>query len=271
VGKASSSKKVQRAARAAASSRGASERRELGFPLTIAAVVILGVVLVIAARSEREPLAPPTTEDHWHAAYAIYDCDTVYSPFQSQSDPQGIHSHQDGVIHIHPFGGGAAGENAQLQVFLDAMGVTVTEDGISGPGIDLEAGSECNGEPTVIRVARFNSLDLDEPPEVFSEDFGSIQFLSNFEAFTVARVPDGAEIPPPPDDRIETARAASGGPQLSTDANTDVDPSTLADDPIVPEGADRADTADQNADDSGDTGGGSSSDGADTGGGSSDG
>ena len=46
VGKASSSKKVQRAAKAAASSRGTSEKRELGFPLTIAAVVILGVACI---------------------------------------------------------------------------------------------------------------------------------------------------------------------------------------------------------------------------------
>ncbi|NIR38430.1 MAG: hypothetical protein GWN79_14960, partial [Actinobacteria bacterium] len=50
MGKASSSKKVQRAARAAAASRGASERRELGFPLIVTLVILLGIGLVAVAR-----------------------------------------------------------------------------------------------------------------------------------------------------------------------------------------------------------------------------
>jgi hypothetical protein len=225
VGKASSSKKVQRAARAAASSRGASERRELGFPLTVAAVVVLGVALVVAARWQREPPLAPTTADHWHAAYAVYDCDSLLGPFPSERDTQGIHSHADGVIHIHPFGGGAAGDNAQLEVFLDAMGVTVTPNSISGPGLELDAGSDCNGEPTVIRVARFDPTDLSAPPDVYTDDFGSIRFLENLEAFTIARVPDGADIPPPPDDRIAAAASASG--ETTTERN-ESDPAALS-------------------------------------------
>lgn len=239
MGKASSSKKVQRAARAAASSRGASERRELGFPLTVLAVVILGVVLVVAARGSREAKAEPRVGvDHWHSAYAIYDCETVLTPFQSEYDPDGIHSHQDGVIHIHPFNSGSAGEDATLSVFLEAMGATVSEDRITGPGLELDAGTDCNGEPTVIQVARFDANDVEAgPTDVYSEDFGSVRFVENLEAFTIARVPAGADIPPPPADRIAAASAASGE-LLSTGPETETDPSALADDPIAPETSD---------------------------------
>lgn len=184
--------------------------------------MVLGVALVVAARWQREPPLAPTTTDHWHAAYAVYDCESVLGPFPSERDTQGIHSHADGVIHIHPFGGGAAGENAQLQVFLDAMGVNVTTSRITGPGLELDAGSDCNGEPTVIRVARFDPSDPSAAPEIYSDDFGDIRFLKNLEAFTIARVPEGADIPPPPDDRIATAASASG--EDSTEPN-DSDPS----------------------------------------------
>ena len=205
----------------------------------MAVVVVLGIILVFAARTSREAKAAPRVgADHWHAAYAVYDCNTFLSPFQSEFDPDGIHSHQEGVMHIHPFNSGAAGEEAQLGVFLEAMGSTIRDDRITGPGFELDAGSDCNGDPTAIRVARFNGLDLDAGPvEIYSDDFGSIRFLQNQEAFTIARVPAGAEIPPPPADRIAAA-GASSGIVTSTGPETDFDPSTLSDDPIQPESTD---------------------------------
>ena len=226
----SSSKKVQRAARTAASSKSARERRALAFPLALAAVVILGVALVVAARSSREPAASPRVgNDHWHSAYAIYDCDRFLPAFTSAADPDGIHSHQDGVIHIHPWNSSAAGDRADLDVFFEAMGVRITDDEISGPGIGvLEAGSDCNGEPTVIRTVRFGRIDPealdpedDEPVtglsdiyevvESETDDFGDIRLLGDMEAFTFARVPAGAEVPPPPEDRLQVAFRASAG------------------------------------------------------------
>ena len=248
MAKPSSSKKVQRAARAAAASKGARERRELGFPMALAAVVVLGVALVFFARSSRAPAAAPRVgSDHWHSAYAIYDCDRFLPAFTSQSDPDGIHSHQDGVIHIHPWNSSASGEDAQLDVFFDAMGARVTDDEISGPGIGvLEAGSDCNGEPTVIRAVRFARLapeDIDPeddealaslaglytPAEEYTDDFDDIRLLEDLEAFTFARVPAGAEIPPPPEDRLQIAASASVGNLVSAGPETDVDPTDAPD------------------------------------------
>ena len=244
MAKPSSSKKVQRAARAATSSKGARERRELGFPLALAVVVILGVALVVFARSARTPAAAPRVgNDHWHSAYAIFDCDRFLPAFTSAADPDGIHSHQDGVVHIHPWNSSAAGDRADLEVFFESMGARVTDDEISGPGIGvLEAGSDCDGEPTVIRVVRFTRIDPDdedapraddpairlseiyEATDTYSDDFGDVRLLGDLEAFTFARVPAGAEIPPPPEDRLQTALAASAGNLLSTGPRTDLDP-----------------------------------------------
>ena len=243
MAKPSSSKKVQRAARAAAASKGARERRELGFPLALAVVVILGVALVVFARSSRTPAAAPRVgNDHWHSAYAIYDCDRFLPAFTSAADPDGIHSHQDGVVHIHPWNSSAAGDRADLDVFFEAMGARITDDEISGPGIGvLEAGSDCNGEPTVIKAVRFTRIDPDsdvlgadepvstlseiyETTDIYTDDFGDVRLLGDLEAFTFARVPATAEVPPPPEDRLQTALAASAGNLVSTGPETDLDP-----------------------------------------------
>lgn len=243
MAKPSSSKKVQRAARAAAS-KGARERREIAFPLALAVVVVLGVALVVFARSSRTPAAAPRVgNDHWHSAYAIYDCDRFLPAFTSAADPDGIHSHQDGVVHIHPWNSSAAGDQADLDVFFESMGARVTDDEISGPGIGvLEAGSDCNGEPTVIKAVRFTRIDPDDPDaprlddpatrlidiyeatDIYSDDFGDVRLLGDLEAFTFARVPEGAEIPPPPEDRLQIALGASAGNLISTGPETELDP-----------------------------------------------
>lgn len=211
--------------------------------MAIVLVVVLGLGLVFFARASRAPAeAPRVGTDHWHSAYAVYDCDRFLPGFTSAADPDGIHSHQDGVIHIHPWNSSASGTDAQLDVFFDAMGARVTDDEISGPGIGvLEEGSDCNGEPTVIRAMRFSRFvgdaddpggddpmtglaDLYEPAEEFTDDFGDIQLLEDLEAFVFARVPAGAEIPLPPEDRLQQAFASSGGGLLSSGPQTDVDP-----------------------------------------------
>src|SRR3954470_8767198 len=73
MGKASSAKKVARAARAGGSRR-AGQRRALGVPLTVFRVVAWGLTLVLVARGERITNAEPKVGDHIHAAYSVYTC-----------------------------------------------------------------------------------------------------------------------------------------------------------------------------------------------------
>ena len=72
----------------------------------------------------------PSLRDHWHSAYGVYVCtdDEFLEPFLSENDPDGIHSHQDGLIHIHPFGSSVTGDDAQMDVFLSAMNVSLDDN-----------------------------------------------------------------------------------------------------------------------------------------------
>ena len=82
MGKASSSKKVARAARAGGRGARSGQRRSILFPATVTIICVLGVSLIIYARAqdEAEALEPGLT-DHWHAAYGINICGTFEPPF----------------------------------------------------------------------------------------------------------------------------------------------------------------------------------------------
>ena len=205
MGKASSSKKVQRAARAAASSRGAGERRELAFPLIVLLVVVLGSGLVVAARTSRDPIVAPLISDHWHSAYEFYDCGQVRPAIQDQTDPVGIHTHGDGLFHIHPFNSSATGNDARFGVFLDSAGLTVTPERIrTSSAFDagfapIDNSTGCGGDSSEIVVGRWNvdgsgGLELEA---VIVDDFRDIRFLHDREAFTIAKVPVGEDPPAP--------------------------------------------------------------------------
>ncbi len=211
MGKASSAKKIARAERAGATS-GPSERRALGFPSAVALVIVLGLGLVIFARATRDAEVTPTLQDHWHAAYGVYDCvsDSFLPVFQSEYDPEGIHSHQDGLIHIHPFTSSVTGKQATLSVFLKAMGAEIGKEELVLPGNQsLEAGVDCGGEASVIQVVRWaNALEGGEPEKIYTDNLGDVRFLADLEAFTIARAPLGADIPIP--DRVEILEGVTG-------------------------------------------------------------
>ncbi len=136
MGKASSSKKIARAARAGGRVSGIRQRNLL-FPGTITAIVVLGLAMVGFSikdhKDEASDIAPTYQHDgkpgdHWHAAYGIDICGKPQAPIPTFESPIGIHTHGDGVIHIHPFTLEGAGENATIGNFLKhAPGVKLTD------------------------------------------------------------------------------------------------------------------------------------------------
>ncbi|MDG2908809.1 MAG: hypothetical protein P6D49_11000 [Acidimicrobiales bacterium] len=217
-----SGNKVARAARAGAGG-GTGERRALGFPLALALVVILGVALVAFARSGREATAAPRLGDHWHSAYDIYVCDTYRGKIVNEADPNGIHTHGDGIIHIHPFSSLASGKSATIGEFFGAFGGMIDDTSIRlDTGETITEGADCGGEPTVIKVARFDAQDRDRAPQVITQGLADIRFLKNLEAFTIAFVPEGAEPPAPRSERftfletVDPRAITSGTPDAPT-------------------------------------------------------
>lgn len=224
MGKASSAKKVARAARAGGTRR-PGQRRQLGFPLLIVGVVVAGSLLVFFARDSREVNAAPRSQandesDHWHAAFGInecgewrYDGTTEGGPFLTDllNDPLGIHTHQDGVIHIHPFTDSAGGRNARMRIYFDDVGIQAGDDRITFPdGTTWDEGeTTCtvDGEEVAgqLVLARWNSAqeaaDGQRPSEIITEDFGNVRFRADREYYTLAFMPEGeiGEVPVRPD------------------------------------------------------------------------
>jgi hypothetical protein len=256
MGKASSSKKVARAARAGGSRR-PGQRRNLGFPTLITVIVVLGVALVLFARGEREANAEPRRgADHWHAAYGLYVCDAFQPPLNDVGqDTLGIHTHGDGVIHIHPFLDSAAGTNAQLGIWFDQVQLSVTDDSIVLPdGTAYEEGDDdCDGDDAIVQVWRWakasDAAEGKEPAEVITEDFDDIRFRSDREAYTIAFAPEDADIPAPesiptldnlsdvleaptsstePDDSTSTTSGGSSTTTGDTTSTTAADPAATS-------------------------------------------
>ena len=196
MGKASSSKKVARAARVGNTSKG-PERRQLGFPLAIAVTVLLGTTLVLFARSSGSSAVEPKLKTHWHAAYGIWNCDHWEAPVaDNQLDPHGIHTHDadatatGGIMHIHPFDSSAAGVNATFSVFFNTLGVKWSNSKIEFPaGVTLANGTKCGDKDAVLEVVRWDANKGSAPPEVIIKDLGKIRYRKDREAFTIALVP----------------------------------------------------------------------------------
>ena len=191
----SSSKKVSRVA-STGGGRAARSTKPLVWWGVMGLVVLLGVVGVVLSRQERQErgpaaLTPPTTQDHWHAAYGVYLCDEFAPPIQDQNDPRGIHTHADGIIHVHPFSSAAAGDNAVLDQFSRAAGMTLTDSRIKLPGGKTfeEGETECDGEPGIVQV----KVD----GEIVTDDVADIK-LGDRQILTIAFAPEGAELPDPP-------------------------------------------------------------------------
>ena len=175
----------------------------MGFPMAVALLVILGSLLVVWARTDREATSAPRLGNHWHSTYDIYVCATAHSgtwrsKVINETDPNGIHPHGDGLFHIHPFNSEASGDDATLGTFFRAFGGSIDDTSITlDNGETIVEGFDCGGQPAVLTVARFDAQDRDRDPQVITEDLASVRFLKNLEAFTIAFVP-ADEVPPKP-------------------------------------------------------------------------
>jgi len=173
------------------------------FPAVIAVVVLAGIGLVFAAdrdQANADDTPPQAGIHHWHVAFGIYDCDHYLPDITDQNDPVGIHSHADGVIHIHPFLSKASGKNARLDDFFDAVDLDVSDNRVKLPegqgGTELRDGDDCGGQPGELRMLVWDSPD-DEEPEVRTSDFGKERFTTDGAVMALVRAPADAEIPKP--------------------------------------------------------------------------
>ena len=226
-----SSSSPKKAAKLAKSGQGKKVRFQGGtlFPVVVAVVVVLGLALVVYARQSRPTVdaSAPTQSDHWHHAYGFYLCDTW---FQLSGDAEerddagflntdfarsGIHSHEDGLIHWHPFSDAAVGSNATLGVFLDTYGVELTNDKLTFPenqraGLpyEQETGVFEDGETTCVidgseedaelKVVVWDNFSDTDDGTTYIADFDNIRLDQDQMVIAIAFVPDDTDVSMPP-------------------------------------------------------------------------
>ena len=236
MGKASSAKKV---ARLAQKGKGRKVRFQGGtlFPAVIVGIAVVGAALIVYSRASiPDQNVPPTVEDHWHASYGFYACDQWLPDLQGNKEElstaggllnegfrrTGIHSHDDGVIHWHPYSSAATGRNAKLGVFLDVYGIKLSDTKLEFPadqgGAVYEEGvTKCtdadgksvNGEVVVYAFEAFNSPD---DYSTYITNFDDIRLKQDGMAFSVVFAPAGtqAQLPPSAAD-LPALGAVDGG------------------------------------------------------------
>jgi hypothetical protein len=156
--------------RAAVRSAKRSRHNTWWYGLT-AIVVILGIAVVVYVRATApSPVGPflangdATQKDtHWHAALGVYDCDHWMgdtpgsgiwnwpnatpsgSPGRAANSTvyAGLHSHDDGIIHMEPLVSAEAGKGATLGLYFEYGGWKLSDTGFTFLGTAVKNGDKC--------------------------------------------------------------------------------------------------------------------------------
>ncbi len=171
---------------------------------------------VAAATVKRDAIVADT---HWHSAYGVYKCDAYLGKIVGGKyvaeidgtddtlypDVVGIHAHDDGLIHIHPFVRRSAGRKALLGSFLDTVKAKISSQEISYPGAGGKTISfnvdktTCGKDKKKPVVSVFVWRDIKKPSRVerYTADFKRIPLLKDG-AYAFAITAPGSKTPPVP-------------------------------------------------------------------------
>lgn len=236
----SSSSSAKKVAKLAQRGKGKKVRFQGGtlFPAVVLGVVVLGLLTIVYARQSRpDPGSfPPQVGDHWHAAFGMYVCDgwlpkvsgnqeeTVLDPSTGSQTlvnadfaATGIHSHDDGIIHYHPYSTKAVGKRARLGVFLDVYDIELNTDRLALPesqGGDVYDVDDytCNGEDVEIKVVAWDSYTDTGKGTTNITDLADVAITNDGMVFAIAVVPVGTEVSMPPwAPELPELGAADGG------------------------------------------------------------
>lgn len=229
-----SSSSTRKASRLAQKGKGKRVRFQGGtlFPVIVAAVLVIGLALIVYARTSRPEAdaGPPQPNiDHWHWAYgfqlctdspnitltgALEEVDTLGNLISTDFLTTGVHSHDDGVIHWHPYSARASGRRAQLGIFLDNYGVDLTDEKLVLPeglmyeetkapvaedfprvyeeGEEVEGNSSC--EDATLKVVVWDSYNDPGSDRVYTSNFDEIRFDGDGKVAVIAFVPDDVDV-----------------------------------------------------------------------------
>jgi len=211
--------------RAAVRSAKRSRNNTWWYGLT-AIVVIAGIALIVYARATAPTPEGPFLQDssgtkqntHWHAALGVYDCDHWLGdspnsgiwnwPYATpQGSPAradntavyaGMHSHNDGVIHMEPLVSSEAGKNATVGLYFDYGGLKVSATGFSFLGTTRKNGDVCGKTPGTLQwmVGKWDGDTTGKVKQKYTVQTGNpAKFkLNQSDIVVVAFLPQGKSI-----------------------------------------------------------------------------
>ncbi len=215
MGKASSSKKIKRV-QAAGATRSPGQRRQIGFPALIAAILIvglLGTAFAVAHRRTSEEVRP-TTDDHWVAAYGTYICGEEFNigNLDNVVKDAPVDLHSDGLIHIHPTDEQTSGEGAVFGLFLQSVGITLGDGTMTLPngktytdGEDCPATGDQKAGPGRVALYQWPPQAGDNTdPRIITSNIATTRFTEDGQTYVLAFAPQGTDVGfPPSEDRLD--------------------------------------------------------------------
>jgi hypothetical protein len=116
-------------------------------------VIVVGVGLVVFAKlaNDDKAAASPAIGQHWHTFLGVNVCGTwlpnppAFEPRASEPGVRaGLHSHGDGLMHIHPFASDEAGTAATVGRFISYGGWQLSDTSMKvWDGVEHKNGQYC--------------------------------------------------------------------------------------------------------------------------------
>jgi hypothetical protein len=195
-----------------------------------AVIVIVGISLIVVTKmdNDNEAAAAPAIGQHWHAFLGVDVCGT-WLPNAPEFEPRanepgvraGLHSHGDGLMHIHPFSSDEAGDKATVGRFLEYGGWNLDETSFElWQGGEQKNGQKCgkgaDAKPGEVQwtVGRFGKPWTGEPRTGNPADYKP----KNGDIVGIYFLPKGDKLPEPPkaEEALTSIEDLNGAPVSGT-------------------------------------------------------
>jgi hypothetical protein len=235
MGKASSNKKVARAA-GTGGGRTGSTNAPWAYGALIALIVVVGVGLTYTSRHRFEQqkaapaaasVAPKIGGTAWNEGLAVYVCGKFEPPIKKATTASGLSPDGNGVIHIAPKIKAAAGTKATLGAFAKSVGMTLTSDTIKLPGgTTYKNGDKCDGKPAQLYVKQYPYVGAAKG-NILTSSAPDVRLVNDV-LLTVAFVAPGNQdaIPAPPQSVQAALKTIVTPPTTTTTAPATTVPAT---------------------------------------------
>lgn len=186
MGKASSSKKVARAAGTGGGRTNRGKTPVLWYS-TLVLILVAGIGVTAFSREQRlDKLNSPESkeepragQDHWHVALGVRICDNWLAPVVDESENRGIHTHGDGLIHVEPGLASVAGRRAIFNRFAEGVKAELEADRFvwpvsGGKKEERKTGDKC-GEQEAEVTAFYDGKPVEgDPGDIRFTDGGKL-------------------------------------------------------------------------------------------------